>query len=241
MKQQLLKSITCLLLFLNAFAATAWSRDIDTLIEDVSLKPNQNVNISSLLQDFYPLNDSAIYTITACADLPDNDNPQCVYKKGEPGHVFLMLSKNIPGGVSITKSFGFYPKVAVSFLFKKTKSQIKDNSKREYNAAIDKTLTAAEFEIVLEKCKELAKKKYHLKKYNCYDYVLEIFNSIPGIEKLPVSKVKFPFIFGKGGSPCGLYRDLKQLVASGSSWTPFISFGVFISPSFMEQNLLASF
>ena len=28
---------------------------------------------------------------------------------------------------------------------------------------------------------------------------------------MPTQKVKFPFLFGKGGSPCGLYKVLKEL------------------------------
>jgi len=57
-------------------------------------------------------------------------------------------------------------------------------------------------------------KKYNLNKYNCYDYALELYNSIPGTEALPTLKVKFPFKFGRGGSPCGLYKVLKELSSS---------------------------
>jgi hypothetical protein len=120
--------------------------------------------------------------------------------------------------------------VAVTFLVKKVRSKILDNSNREYDASVEKKLTADEFAFILEKCKELSKKKYNLKKYNCYEYVLEVFNSLPGIEKLPVTKVKYPFIFGRGGSPCGLYSDLKKLFSAGSSWAAFIRFGTFKSP-----------
>jgi hypothetical protein len=130
----------------------------------------------------------------------------------------------------ITASFGFYPRVPVTCLFKRVRSKIMDNSNREYNASLEKKLTMEEFALLMEKCKELSKKKYDLKKFNCYEYALEVFNSLPGIEKLPVSNVKFPFILGRGGSPCGLYRDLKNLVSGGSSWMPFIRFGVFRSP-----------
>ena len=59
------------------------------------------------------------------------------------------------------------------------------NDDREYNASLEKKLTMEEFVLVLEKCKELSKKKYDLKKFNCYEYALEVFNSLPGIERLP--------------------------------------------------------
>ena len=194
-------------------------------------KNNKFLRIDEYLQIFYPIENSAEYSVTICADLPDNNNPNRVYRKGEPGHVFLILSKfDRSTGDLITRSFGFYPRVAVSCLFKKVRSKILDNSNREYDAAIEKKLTNDEFALLLDKCIEFSKKKYNLKKYNCYEYVLEVFNSISGIEKLPVTKVKFPFIFGRGGSPCGLYSDLKKLVATGTSLAPFIRFGLFKSP-----------
>jgi len=200
------------------------------------------ITLQQQLQVFYPL-DNAEYSITVCADLPVNNKPQCVYKKGETGHVFLILAKQNPlTGEVITRSFGFYPRVAVTFLIKQVRSRILDNSNREYDASIEKEVTPEEFALLLQKCIELSKKKYNLKKYNCYEYVLEVFNALPGIAKLPVSKVKFPFILGKGGSPCGLYNDLKKLISSGSSWAPYIKFGVFTSPvRNASQNLIASF
>ena len=115
-----------------------------------------------------------------------------------------------------------------------------NNSNREYNASVEKKLTAVEFALILEKCTELSKKKCSLKKYNCYEYALEVFNALPGIEKLPVSTVKFPFIFGRGGSPCGLYSDLKNLLSAGSSWAAFIKIGTFKSPDDALANLLVS-
>lgn len=198
--------------------------------------------VKEYLQGFYPIEKRFEYSITVCADLPVNDKPGCVYKKGETGHVFLILSKSdsITGNIT-TRSFGFYPRLAVTCLFKQSRSRILENNGREYNASIEKKLTAKEFESIVEKCMELGKKKYNLKKFNCYDYVIEVFNSLPGIEKLPVTKVKFPFIFGRGGSPCGLYSDLKKLASNGWARTSVIRFGIFKSPgSDASQNLAAS-
>ena len=205
-------------------------------------KKIQPLNIQERLQVFYPV-DSADYSVTVCADVPDNNNPKRVYVKGEPGHVFLILTKRNPLSAEIiTRSFGFYPRVPVSSLIKQVRSRILDNSNREYDASIEKKVTPVDFALLLQKCIELSKKKYNLNKYNCYGYVLEVFNSLPGIEKLPVTNVKFPFIFGKGGSPCGLYKDLKKLISSGSSWAPYIKFGEFKSPARgASQNMMASF
>lgn len=197
--------------------------------------------LNEQLKAFYPL-DSGEYSIMLCADIPVNDNPKRVYKKGETGHVFMILSKkdNTTGEV-ISRSFGFYPRVPVTFMVKQVRSKMLDNSNREYDVSINKKLSAAEFLLLLEKCQELSKRKYNLKKYNCYDYVLDVFNSLPGIVKLPVTHVKFPFIFGKGGSPCGLYKDLRILSTTGSSWASFIQFGSYKSPSNFSKKLLASY
>ena len=241
------KSILLQALLLMALAMPALCSNCKDSVKNYTIYSTKNKNhkslsIQQLLQVFYPLG-SAEYSVTVCADLPVNNNPRCVYKKGEPGHVFLILSKRNPLTAEvITRSFGFYPRVAVTFLVKKVRSKILDNSNRQYDASVEKKLTADEFALILQKCKELSKKKYNLKKYNCYEYVLEVFNSLPGIEKLPVTKVKFPFIFGRGGSPCGLYRDLKKLSANDSAWMPFIKFGLFKSPySDLHENTFASY
>ena len=235
---------TLLLTFLGmpAICGNGISADKDS-IDLPKNKKVQPFNILEQLQVFYPVENNVEYSVTVCADLPVNNNPKCVFKKGEPGHVFLILSKrNLLSSAIISKSFGFYPRLPVSCLFKQVKSKISDNSNREYDASIEKKITMAEFALLLEKCIEFSKKKYNLKKYNCYEYVMEVFNSLPGIEKLPVTKVKFPFLFGRGGSPCGLYRDLKKLLITGSSWAPYIKFGVFKSPaSNASQNMMASF
>jgi hypothetical protein len=241
-KSVLLQALLITILGMQGFCI---NRNVSTVNKStVSLKEikNKNIRLSEYLQCFYPLQSDAGYSVTICADLPVNDDPGCVYKKGEPGHVFLILSKQNPVTMQvITRSFGFYPRVPVTFLIKQVRSRILENCNREYNASIEKKLTADEFAIILKKCMELSKKKYNLKKYNCYEYVLEVFNSLPGIEKLPVTKVKFPFIFGKGGSPCSLYSDLKKLLANGSAWVPFIKFGLFKSPySDSHENQLTS-
>ena len=162
---------------------------------------------------FFPLDNRAQYSIELCADVPDNNHPEKVYVKKETGHVFLILRKINPViSDTISQVFGFYPRrPASSVLFKNVRSEILDNGNREYDISILKELTVADFEEVLHKATGLADKKYNLNKFNCYDYAVEIYNSIPGIEKIPVSHINFPFIAGKGGSPCGLFKDLQNI------------------------------
>lgn len=174
-----------------------------------------------------------IYSITLCGDVPDNKRPAKVYYKNESGHVFLILNMEdtVCHKEPRSLAFGFYPQRPVSsVIFKNVRCKIMDNGNRIYDVEVKKDLSFSEFDLVLENAVLFAQKKYNLNRYNCYDYALEVFNSLPGIEKLPVNKVRFPFIAGRGGSPVSLYRDLKKILEEGSWWSPYIEFGSFTAP-----------
>ncbi|MBS1600152.1 MAG: hypothetical protein JST75_18135 [Bacteroidetes bacterium] len=208
---------------------------LHAVVDSSSVKSNShsiNTNLSGRFQCFAVNNNAAVYSITLCADVPDNNDPAHVNLGKEPGHVFIILSKtDTINGKSINQSFGFYPRrPASSLIFKNVRGVIFDNQCREYNASVYKRLNEDEFRLILEKSETLSRKKYNLNKYNCYDYAIGVFNAIPQIEKLPVTHVKFPFILGHGGSPCGLYKDLKRLKENNSQWAPYIRLGIFQSP-----------
>ncbi len=158
--------------------------------------------------------ESRIYNITLCADIPDNRNARKVFYNSEPGHVFIILKEtDIVSGDQKSLVWGFYPKSPVSaLLFRSAKSRLVDNSNREYDASVCKSLTKEQFILAMKNAYEFTQRKYHLNKYNCYDYAVGVFNSITGTPSIPVTHIKFPLIFGKGGSPCALYRDLKKLL-----------------------------
>jgi hypothetical protein len=175
---------------------------------------------------------SASYSITICGDVPNNKKPHMVAYNQQTGHVFLILQviDSIKNDTS-SQVFGFYPKKGLPTLFFKTiKSKMMDNSERNYDVSITKHLTRAEFDTVLEKSLSLSKRIYHINKYNCYDYALFVFNSVAGKDALPTVHVRFPFVFGKGGSPVGLYKDMERLKNNGSPWAPFIKFGEMKAP-----------
>lgn len=154
-----------------------------------------------------------IYRIRLCADVPDNQHPDRVYYKGEPGHVFLVLERsNNTSQWSESIVWGFYPVKPVScLLFRKTRSRLVDNSQRSYDASIEKQITKDDFLQIVSQAVWLSKKKYHINRYNCYHYAVELFNLVATGTRLPVNAIKFPFPFGRGGSPCVLYRDLQTL------------------------------
>ncbi|HPG11772.1 MAG TPA: hypothetical protein PLU37_09595 [Chitinophagaceae bacterium] len=193
-------------------------------------KKSASERLEETLKCFNPLNKNAEYSITLCADIPDNNQPDRVHVRSETGHVFIVLTK-IQQSDTTHCVFGFYPRrPASSLIFKNVRSEILDNSEREYNISVFKQLDETSFMKTLNTAIELAKKKYNLNKYNCYDYAIDIFNEVAGTNKLPKNHINFSFIFGKGGSSCSLYADLKQLKENGSTWAPYIQIGLFKAP-----------
>lgn len=209
----------------NSSEIIADAKTIPLLIKDNGI--NQRVLCFGTIDPF------SSYWITLCADLPDNNNPARIHVKDVTGHVFLILTKVLSGSTdSIHQVFGFYPhRPASGIIFKNVRSQIMGNGTREYNVSVSKNVSAEVFQLVLEQAVISSKHRYNLNKYNCYNYAVDVFNAIPGIEKIPISKVKFPFILGKGGSPCALYKDLIRLKGNHSYWSDYIKTGIFFAPS----------
>ncbi|HEY6503181.1 MAG TPA: hypothetical protein VIZ28_04335 [Chitinophagaceae bacterium] len=193
--------------------------------------PATDVNIHEYLKIFGDSSKNAAYRITLCADVPNNEKPLQVFYQQETGHVFLILQRIEETNDTISRVFGFYPNGGMQTLFfKKTRSLIKDNSNREHDVAISKTLLAEQFDTVVAKSIELAGRKYHMNKYNCYDYAIEVFNSAASGSSLPLTHVRFPFLFGMGGSPCSVYKDLEKLKRSNQQWEASIVFGLMLAP-----------
>jgi len=172
----------------------------------------------------------ARYLVSLCADVPNNKKPLQVAHRQECGHVFLILQK-IHDCDTLSEVFGFYPKSGMSVLFfKRNKSRIKDNSRRDYDVQLTKELTAEGFDTLLSRSVLQASHVYHINKFNCYDYAVDVFDSIAGQDSIPRSRIRYPLFLGKGGSPCCIYKDLKKLKESNSVWAPNIRFGEFTAP-----------
>ncbi len=154
------------------------------------------------------------YSISICADVPVNDQPERVYHRRETGHVFLILRKQLPTD-TCTLVWGFYPQHPVmSLLFRKVKSSLSSNAGRWYDASLTRPLTAAGYDSLCLLAQQLARRRYHLNRYNCYHYALAVFNHGAPLP-IPVQSVRFPLPAGRGGSPVALYRWLRQ---PASAW-----------------------
>lgn len=193
------------------FAQIASASDQKKETSRQKVDPGNPVMIANSLKCFDNIDKNSLYSITLCADVPKNDRPDKMLFAQEPGHVFLIFTKS-NGADSVNFVFGFYPlKPVFIFFLGYVKSSVHENSGREYDASIKKELNADDFSALLRTAVGLSRKKYHLRKYNCYDYALELFNSIPGGEKIPVHHLRLNFLAGRFGSPCGLYQDLKLM------------------------------
>ncbi len=189
-----------------------------------------NIIVGKELQHFPDHAEGAVYSISLCADVPNNKKPKKVAYQQQTGHVFLILQMISPSKDTSSQVFGFYPKRGLpTLIFKKIKSVIKDNSYREYDARVTKHLNRPQFDSVVNRSILDANRIYHINKYNCYDYAVQIFNSIVSTHLIPSTHVRFPFIFGRGGSPVGLYMDLQRL-KTDPMWIDAIHFDNFTSP-----------
>ena len=195
-----------------------------------TLQPATPISLEKELNVFNNGKSNASYRIAICADVPDNKKPLRVIYNSESGHVFLILQKIIMTD-TISKVFGFYPFKGVPIFFKRNvRSRIRDNSKRRYDVEISKMLTEEEFEKAMRLSLQYSQTNYHLNKFNCYDYTLHVFNAVAGADTLPVIHVKFPLWYGKGGSPCGFYKYMKEQKECSSNLAPYIVFGNLTAP-----------
>lgn len=184
----------------------------------------------SRFNKFGNISDNDSYWVTLCADVPDNNRPHKPYYKDACGHVFLIFTKISSSNDTTCSSFGYYPLHPDFSIFPlNIKSEIRDNSGREFDVKIEKKVNAAEFITLLETSVKSCIRKYNLKKYNCYDYALEVFNTIMK-EKIPNHHIHLPLWIGKGGSPCSLYNDLEKMKLLGTPDETIITFGSLKSP-----------
>jgi len=192
------------------------------------------------LDTFSTASKSVTYFLTLAADIPDNNNPGKVHFQKEPGHVFLILTKkDTHNGESQAMVWGFYPRRPLtSIFFKRVKSEVRDNSNREYNISLTCRLTPDGLDSLKSAAEELSFRKYDLNRFNCYDYAVNLFNAVQKQMTVPVSYMRFPLVLGKGGTPCSLYKDISILAPSALPVGYIVQTGVFYAPAGANKPLL---
>lgn len=196
------------------------------------ITPSTTILLEKEFSVFENFNSNAQYRISIGADVPNNKKPSQLIYQMESGHVFIILEKfDTVKKDTIHKVFGFYPSRQGIILFfkKEVKARVKDNSRREYDIELSKLLSEEQFKTALHLSLQYSRRRYHLNKFNCYDYALDIFNAVAGTEPLPLIHTSFIF-FGKGGSPCTFYKYLKQQKETNAVWAPNIRLGNLVAP-----------
>jgi len=212
-------------------ATTRTSEDKGPVTVRYPSKRTDLQQLSKAFSKFSVVDTNSLYTITLCADVPYNKNPRKVLYRKQPGHVFLVLEQVLDGSDTISHAFGFYPvRPASVMLFKNVRGEIRNNQGREYDTEMRLPVSASVFFALLDSSVILGMHKYNLNRYNCYDYGVQLFNMVAESHPLQIQYVKFPFIWGRGGSPTGLYRQFKLLKESDSFWSAHVRFGSFKAP-----------
>ena len=82
----------CLLLLLSWSLLSALPDDHGSRVA-AERRITASLKLANTLACFIPVERTSAYSITLCADVPDDNHPEKVYVHREPGHVFLMLEK----------------------------------------------------------------------------------------------------------------------------------------------------
>lgn len=196
------------------------------------------VDINKIMKCFDNVpNTGATYQVKLCVDVPDNNNPNELWKVStKAGHVFVTLTKT-NGSQSVTQSFGFYPLNTLSAIEMGpvTSAIVNDgaNPPHEYNASITMpNIPAGAFQALITAAKNYSTRSYALSNYNCAGYALDVFNTIRTTDLNSVHKTeqikKFGVYVSVGfpQSPSGLYETLANMKNAGGSEAQNIEIGV---------------
>ena len=198
------------------------------------------------LRNLLHTNPDGRFSITLCADIPCDHHSNRIFHHRNNGHVFLIASALQDSSNTVPPVvFGFYPhRPLLALLIKQTRGKVMDNAGRQYEASITSIVCGQTFNTWITAAVQLAHKKYHLNRFNCYDYAIQLFNILQQAPDLPAIQLRFPLWRGFGGTPCALYLQL-----AGKHWNlknhevPF-SAKLFASPPQLQtstpQNVISA-
>lgn len=180
-----------------------------------------SVNIQKMIDCFGNVPDAnANYEVKIHSDIPINSNPEASVNigfnnKGNPGHVFLRLTKT-SGSQQVSQVIGFYPQNGLRSIVNPggdVDSKIVNDglagSQHEYNASFSTFVSAAGFQRVIDKILNNANRPYNLLFFNCAHFALEAFNEIYPLASEPYTPLGYRFgMFTFDESPQGLYKTL---------------------------------
>lgn len=189
----------------------------DIIIEEDDSPTKDSINIIAFLDCFDNIpNANSTFEVKLLVDIPVNNNPALLLNvmQRNPGHAFLQLTKSNTNGQTITQSIGFYPNQGLrSLALNPTKSKISDDGNHEYNASYTITgISAAEFQQLINKLKQLSVNDYELDDFNCAAFVQVALNTTI-LKNRPIPDYKVTNLLGMNFmySPIGLYKSLTDM------------------------------
>lgn len=190
----------------------------NTAFIDFEVLSDVAIDINEYLKCFSSIpNNGASCSVEILTDIPVDNDPNKFFdwSNGSPGHTFLHLTKS-NGDKTVSQYLGFYPKYGWKTLLTAStiEGKFDDNGTHEFNASLKRDVKPEEFIGIISKIETLAKNiKYDIDNYNCTDFALDVFNSIPNTNPIAIRKFNIPIgeYRNKTSTPQGVYQKLKSM------------------------------
>lgn len=143
-----------------------------------SQQPSLPVDVHKLLQAFRDGKKALTYGLLIHVKQPIPGKRRSFKWFDGVGHSFITLIKYNLDHSMVQRTFGYYPKR--SFPLQGTpvlpiaRSVFKNDTLHDFDETLGKSITAREFHKILRITRRFERKKYHLNKNNCTDFVLTI-------------------------------------------------------------------
>jgi hypothetical protein len=172
----------------------------------------------------------ATFQVTLCVDQPSpgSRNPWVIKATDgasgsgatSAGHTFLILTENMPGGWSITRSLGFYPSKSIWPLSPPVPGVLNNDENTTFNIAAQYNISSTLFFSMLQFVAANANDNYQVNTYNCTNFALDALNA--GHITLP--RTIGYWVGGMGVDPGDLGEDIRNYNFSGMTriTTPFL-------------------
>ena len=172
------------------------------------------MNISDFLKCFNRLK-GATFTIYSDQPVAGARNSIDVGIDGrDVGHAFVSIEQ-IVNGVTIIRTFGFYPAGDAGLLSPEDNAAFSNDGSQDYDVKVSKAITPGQLSAIINKAKSVSNAPYNLYQYNCANFAIDLAN-LAGLN-VPYSKGTF----FPACNPGELGQDLRSI--PGANGNPGIS------------------
>jgi hypothetical protein len=163
----------------------------------------------------------ATFQVTVCVDQPSpgSRNPWVIsFTDGasgsgatSAGHVYLVLTENMPGGWSITRNVGFYPSRSVWPTTPPVPGVLNDDENTQFDIAAQYNISSPLFFAMLQFINGASGYNYQVNTYNCTNFALDALSA--GHIYLP--RTIGYWLGGMGVDPGDLGEDIRGFDFTG--------------------------